>query len=785
MSKLFSKLLLLAGVLLLAVSCSDEEEGTEFLFDREVMELSVLQSCADENDTSACYRLRFRLPYEKEHLAYIHVWLDTTVIDDTSKAVTSKQIEKATKSISYGENITKLYDTLDLTELVQEYLDTYKTLQVALFCEYNDDENPGSVQREILRFTDDIPPSRVTIYDSVWTNGALFEWYRPTDQTNFYKQSELSGTIVGYNVVIYSADKDEDLRKLKVKLTTPDGVDSTGSEFYKRHARVRMNNDSVWIDTVAHGDNVKNYLRVVVIDGKGFDFDADTLNRYRMVIGGLKSKSKYTIGVSAWDAAGNSSGTDGLATVETNQLFITTDSVAPVMPTKLFFIEDSLFPGMARLDSNNRLRIFWSTSVDPFEPKHPIKSDTVVVIPDTCLYSVCYDFVLNYVVEYYNVNAKEWKMFDRSSDSLRYIRLYEMQGDTMAIKSDTLGAPTASGTFMTDTIRWVSPGDTIIFRIRAKDSSGYYSTALIDTVYVSPGALAAELECPEGFVPVSVSDSSKFCMERYEHRNDSGEFVYNVLHSEAVAACEAISASGFTVGLCKERDWELVCLSGGTLSYGVIDEESVNASEYLFTFCNVGTNDSLTAADLSKRDTRCSNPMGVKDLPGQYQEWVLGKSEDTAAVAKGSSYKIYSGLEREALALCTNRSFPYFTRPAYTTDTVFLYREGTKVDTLFQADTTRTPYEKKPYLTKKDFKDTLQFFDVQDSSGNTIGEDYALYSEYKKGGDEWLETLSNGLKYVPTEAKVVFLTGERVSYRKAASFYKSPTIGFRCCAYPE
>ena len=177
--------------------------------------------------------------------------------------------------------------------------------------------------------------------------------------------------------------------------------------------------------------------------------------------------------------------------------------------------------------------------------------------------------------------------------------------------------------------------------------------------------------------------------------------------------------------------------------------------------------------------------MGVKDLPGQYQEWVLGKSEDTAAVAKGSSYKIYSGLEREALALCTNRSFPYFTRPAYTTDTVFLYREGTKVDTLFQADTTRTPYEKKPYLTKKDFKDTLQFFDVQDSSGNTIGEDYALYSEYKKGGDEWLETLSNGLKYVPTEAKVVFLTGERVSYRKAASFYKSPTIGFRCCAYPE
>ena len=213
-----------------------------------------------------------------------------------------------------------------------------------------------------------------------------------------------------------------------------------------------------------------------------------------------------------------------------------------------------------------------------------------------------------------------------------------------------------------------------------------------------------------------------------------------------------------------------------------MDEQSVSASKYLFTFCNVGTNDSLSAADISKRDFRCTNPMGVKDLPGQYQEWVIGKSEDTVVVAKGSSYKIYSGLERETLALCTNRSYPYFTRLAYTTDSVYLYREGSKVDTVYAADTSRTLYQ---VLGPKDFKDSLQFFDVQDSAGNSIGEDYALYSEYKKGGDEWLETLSNGLKYVPTEVKVVFLTGERVPYRKAAAFYKSPTIGFRCCAYPE
>ena len=775
MRKIFSTFIAFAAVFFALVACSDEEEGTEFLFDREVMEVSVLRSCADEDDTSACYRIRYHYPIEREHYSGLVVWLDTLVVDDTSKAVTSKQIDKATQFIEFPSGTSSLYDTLDLTDLVSEYLETYDSLQVALFCKYSDDKDPGSVQRVFLHFGDDIPPSRVTIYDSVWTNGALFEWYRPTDQIDFYKPAELSGPIVGYNVVIYSADKSEDLRNLKVSLTTADGVDSTGSTSYRRHSRIRANADSVWVDSVSHGDKEKNYLRLAVIDGNGFDADVDTLNRFRMVIKGLRSKSEYTIGISAWDSAGNSSGTEGLSTVETNQLFITTDSVAPVMATRLYFMEDTLFPGMARLDSNNRLRIFWSKSVDPYEVKHPVKSDTVVLIPDTCLFTLCYDTVQTYIVERYNALAKEWKIYDDTTIAAgRFSKLYAMEGDTMVVS--------ATGTFVTDTIRWVSPGDTIIFRIRSIDKSGYYSAALIDTVVVSPGALASELECPEGFVAVKASDTSVFCMEKFEHRNDSGEFVVNVRHSEAVAACEAVSASGFTVSLCGERDWELVCLSGGSLSYGVLNELSVDASSYLFGYCNVGTNDSTSAADISKRNPRCVNPAGVRDLPGQYQEWVVGKSEDTVAVVKGSSFKIYNGLDRESLAFCTNRSYPYFTRPAYTTDSVYLYREGAKVDTVYAADTSRTLYK---ILTQKDFKDSLQFFDVQDSNGNSIGTDYALYSEYRKGGDEWLDTLANGLTYVPSEVKVVFLTGEKVPYRLAAAFYRSPTIGFRCCAYKE
>ena len=773
MKQFFSCLLLLIPLCFFAVSCSDDDEGTEFLFDREIMELSVIQGCADEKDTSACFRVRFQLPIDREDLEYIHVWLDTTVVDDTSKAVTSKQIAKADKSLEYPENTDRLYDTLNLTEMVKDYIDGgYDSLQVALFCEYSDGD-PGSVQRVFLQFGDNIPPSRVTRRDSVWTTGAQIEWTRPTDQTNFYRPSELSGVIVGYNVVVYSADTSEDLRKLKIKLYAPDGVDSTGSTFYKRHARFRENFDSVWVDSVSHGDRDKNNLRLAVLDGKGFDFDNDSLNRFRMIIEGLHARTEYAIGITAYDSVGNTSPAKPIP-IEKNTPIRTTDSVAPVMPTRLYYMEDTLFPGMARLDSNNRLRIFWSRSVDPYRADHPILSDSVVIIPDTCLFTLCYDTVSTYVVERYDVNTKEWKAYDYAGGSGRYNKLYAQEGDTMAVSS--------KGSFVTDTIRWVSPGDTIIFRIRARDASGYYSKALIDTVYISPGKLASELECPEGFVPVSVSDTNKFCIERFEHRNDSGEFVNNVLHSEAVAACEAVSASGFTVSLCKERDWELVCLSGGTLSYGVLNELSVDASTYLFGFCNVATDDSLSAADISKRDYRCLNPDGVRDLPGQYQEWVIGKSEDTVAVAKGASYKVLSGSDRESTGLCVKRAFPYFTRLAYTTDSVYIYREGSKVDTVFKADTSRVLYK---VLTQKDFRDSLQFFDVQDSSGNSVGVDYALYSEYKKGGDAWLDTLSNGLKYVPSEVKVVFLTGERVAYRAAAAFYKSPTIGFRCCAYPE
>lgn len=783
----YLKFLMLTLVVGLFVACSDNDKEGEFLFDREVTELTVVRACAPGADSGAyCYQVRFRYPMDTEKLKKIYVWVDSLVVGDTAKAVNSDKLKKADTYIDYIQGTTAFYDTIDVTPFIQDYVKERNQLMVALYCDYSDDEQPGSLQRVYLHFGDDMAPSLINLKDSTWTTGAKFDWNRPADQVDYYDNAMLSGPIFGYNIVIYSFNEEEDIRDLKVKVYAAGDTSETIS--FDRKTRIVSNRDSVWVDSVKVED--KNYLRLTVLDGKGYDVDDFDANAFSLIVEGLRAESRYSIGISAWDTSGNGSGNEITNSAQYTQMFLTTDSIAPLMPTALFTLKDSAFPQMARLDSNNRLRIFWSRSVDPLIKSHGIKVDSVLTIPDTCLYSESLkdykcinEEIYGYYIDYYDKANKQWVKSNAGGEYDRYAKSrYKVSADTMVVDPE--------GSFVTDTIRWVAPGDTLILRVRSKDISGYYSKALIDTIVVAPSALAKDLTCPDGFVLVSAADTSVFCMERYEHRNDSGEFVSNVLHSEAVAACEAMSGDGFTYALCGEREWELVCLSGGTLSYGVIEESDSTSSDYLFSNCNVGTNDPVGAMDISKRSPRCLNPMGVHDMPGQLQEWVKGRSDDTSAVAKGGSFRMYGGMDRATQARCTNRSFPYYTRPAYTKDTVYLYREGTRVDTVYVQDTSRTLYATIPGEIMKDskksrleFKDSLQFFTVKDSSGNELGEDYALYGEYKKGGEEWLAELSNGLVYEPSRIEVVFIKKEKVAYREAAAFYKSPAIGFRCCAY--
>lgn len=746
-------------------ACSDTNAHDDYSFERAVQDLSILRGCSSKSDSSTyCYQLRWRIPIETENLLRFHIWVDTLYVDDSTTSVPSGAKEHSIQ-VAF-QNPEKLYDTLDLTKYVKDYLHQ-DSLAIAIWCEYADNVRSGDVQHIFVHFGDDLPPSLVTITDSVWTTGVAIDWARPTDQRDYYAPESLSGPIAGYNVLLWAENENQDLRRVKVKITHQGKSDSLGNELWKRHHRFRFTNDSLWIDTTSQGDASKNYLRLAVLDGKGFDFSADSANRFRMIIEGLSPESNYTIGIIAWDSAGNASGT---GSVETNQLFMTTDRIAPLMPKTLRYETDSL--GKATLDSN-RIILFWARSADPLSDTSRITADSILHYPNDCFEGLCYRQVKKYEVCIWN--GKSWEVATGAGgmSEEKYTKSYKVSGDSMAVS--------ATGEYVTDTIRWIVPKDTVILRIRSMDSSGYYSKALTDTIYVSEGP-EADLNCPEGFVPVRTSDTTRFCIEQFEHRDSDSTFAHGVLYSEAVAGCEAMSASGFTISLCKSADWKAACMAQGRSSYGVIEDGDFSATEFLYKNCGVGSDDSTLALDMKKRNKLCVSPDGIRDLSGGFQEWTIGPSDTMLYVLRGSSYVYYTGSSRESLSKCTTYSLPNRSRAGYTQDTVYLYREGTKVDTSYTLDTARTLYKK---LTKKDFKDSIQIFKVSSADGDSLGEDYAPLTEYKKGGKKWLEELAGNLKYEAIRTEAVFFTGENKKYKGAAAFYTDPSISYRCCAYKE
>ena len=93
----FLKLYLLSVFALFLLACYDDDEGPEFSFDREISEISVLEDCStDTADGRSCYKIRYRYPYHLDDYSGLCVWLDTVIVDDTSKAVNNKQIAQVT-----------------------------------------------------------------------------------------------------------------------------------------------------------------------------------------------------------------------------------------------------------------------------------------------------------------------------------------------------------------------------------------------------------------------------------------------------------------------------------------------------------------------------------------------------------------------------------------------------------------------------------------------------------------------------------------------------------------
>jgi len=713
--------LLIAFMLMVLLACSDDNSNPTYPLERTVLGVSIAQTGKDS------YVMRWNHPIERQGLQSYYVWLDTTVVKDSVQKVSDAQINHPnTIVINYKTNSDG--DSLDLTKLIEEFLER-DSLHIAIWAKYSGNDQ-GIVQHLHIYFGDNVRPSVVSFKDSASTNTIWIDWLRPTDQSNFYKSDSIDGPIAGYNISIRTEDQAEDIRNIPISIYLA-GVPANSNLI--RSARFVKDGRSVKWESV--NDNDQRYLRLAIIDGKRFTNDNAEMNTWRMQISGLRPEHSYRVIITAYDSAGNVSN-------EESRNIKTTDNRAPSIASKFWYYlnpQDNL----ARLDSN-RLILFWVRSQDTLNDRSlkPVKGYTIEHLSNNAWESIPRLYTIK--ADYYNAT-------------------YIHQNDSMIANPH--------GAYISDTLRWVLPGDTVILRMWAIDSSGHYSKEMRDTIAISMDSLR-QYKCPPNFAPVKIDEENIVCMERLQH-NSGGKFEKNILYIKADSICKAKNYR-----LCTEQEWNAACNSRGS-SYGVIEEKNesgfFSASDFLYLHCGVGTGDSISAINANKRNKICASPDGIWDLPGQLQEWVT--SSENTPLLKGSSYAVFQGASREELALCRNRFTPTRIRPRYTTDSVYLYRTGSRIDTLLARDTLRTPYA---ILKPDSLPDTLLFYTLKDSNNTVLGEDYVNQAEYRKRNeDKWLNVLWQGLKYEFKEPKQVLITGDTAI--NASKFFLDPTVGFRCC----
>jgi len=735
--------------LLILFACSDDNDNPTWPFERTVLEIAIAKR-------PSYYLLTWRHPIEKAGLQNYYIWIDTTVVRNSEQSVSQAQINQASKVIPYsgiGDG-----DSLNLTNFLSSEFLERDSLHIAIWAGYSG-KGQGVVQHKFIFFGDDISPSMVRFSDSSSSNAIWIDWMRPTDQRDFYSPEITNGPIAGYNITVQARNSNEDIKYAGIEISLNGKTINTSN--IQRLQRFRKKGRETVLEGVANPES--KLLRFAVIDGKGFDTDNLQANNWRMKISNLLDTASYRVLIVAYDSAGNSSGSEE---IENGTYIKTTDAIPPLIANKFWLYKDS-GDGLAHLDSN-RLVLFWPRSVDPLTNPTQIEINSTLNIPSGSRYRE----VRGYLIE--QKDGNDWKIISDIKDS--YAR-HSLQNDSMVVKD--------GGDFVSDTLRWISPGDTVVLRMRAVDSSGAYSKAWIDSIFVSKGELW-QYECPLNFVPVK-NNSDVFCMEKLQHISND-KFETRVLYKEAKKRCE-----DFGHHLCTEEEWNAACASRGSF-YGVIEERDFKASDFLSTYCGVGTGDSASAKEPGKRSKICVSPDGIRDLPGQLQEWVVGKnsSGEEVPLLKGSSYAIFEGALKVELAQCKNKFTPTRVRPKYTTKTAYRYKSGSRIDTLFTKDLSRTLYDS---LTPDKFKDTLLFYTLW-KNNTLLGEDYIDQAEYRRRGDstglllngeriKWLDKLWEGLEYKKKEPEtehrkpVLILGTESIN---ATNFFLDPTVGFRCCA---
>jgi hypothetical protein len=802
-----SSSILILAMLILLQSCGDNNDGTEFSFTRSIQNPRIEKTCLENSEISECYLLMWEAPINTKNLKRVHIWLDTLVIGLEEERVSDNE-KKSSIKVEFDKNADVL-DTLDISAYLQDvdFFENRDSVHIAIWAEYSDDSRDGQIKRTFVILTDDMPPARVQVSYKVTDSEMIISWGRPTDQVDFYKPEISNGMMTGYNFHLES-DDGFDLSAINWEMQNYPVDDSliTENERYLRSLR------ELSIKTITP-NNLVDYqkdLWLRIADGKGFSEGGD--NTFRLRLYGFKPQTSFTLQISAFDSIGNNQASE--------KLFIRmTDDVKPLMPRQI--------KGFQVLENNSVLVFRW-VALDPNTNDGQVDYAGLdsSEIKTNCL--GCFTNVMEYRL--FRASETGWNSLYRNGSRLDadYARFSQVGNEFVA---------DASGNIIADTLRYVLPGDTLDLLILASDLSGYESDSLFARIVVDEIGLEG-ISCPENMVPLKTKDGSLFCMDRTEQIKSGNNLYRNIMWQDAREVClqkNDTTSLGLFYDLCSESQWVRACDAGGRSQYGVIEYEDVDVPSFLYMECNTGTGDYLSAGLLDQHSERCVSPEGIYDLPGQLQEWVLdsfylNEVEPLAPIGttprymgkmvKGASYMDYEGIENQQLSKCTARSAGLFSKrslllrslsgalsnpglnespatsgwstlnlldqsiPVAKADAskwFYRFHKNGVRDTFLVFSAADSLYSFYDSLSLAQATDSIVIFDVRRTaaSAQSLGVDWHPISEIRKS-PLYLSRISEGLSYRPLWIEPVLLG--RPATVPAGEFYRSPSIGFRCCA---
>ncbi len=786
------KLILLVSIFGILIACGTVNETQDRPFDAKVSQFQVFKDSVEIDSTTKefQYFIKWRKPYSAYPVGAYYIWVNDSLV---TSEVSSKLFEadivhtpETTDSIISVNIHQQVLDEIESDELNNERkLKLNITIWADLTKGPNNTSEPtdGEPVYSIVRFIDTDPPLFAIPEIDVLENQFILTWQRPKDIVDFYQSEADTGIIFGYDLKIYALDTASN-GLLRSSFNTDDVTLTLNGEvipieFYGKKI-TNVNNVLQISDLSSESlNNPESKLFFVVKDSARFNTVTESANTYQLTVTGLKSESAFKIeDFNVYDVAGNATTIDSLF------VKLTDDSkpVSALNSTAQFILDSTT------------AEISWDI---PEQLKNGLCNPLNVD-------SLCDIFFYDIQIQELLVSTGNDTTYPIAQQYIGFsISEFKKYFDNLSFEDSTFSIQSAR---FTDTIGNIVPGKELRVAIVATDASGHKSdTVFIDVPVYSYGDTTV-VHCPVNMVPIVNQDSSAvpmaYCIEQFEHRDLLDDFVISVTAEEAVAACAAVNPLDtlFDYHLCTEREWYRACSgkTGVTREYGAISPSAF----YLEEFCNIGTD---SAHIFEERREECITAEGVRDLPGQLQEWVaLADTSRYIAVdqlsvgyaVKGASYAQVDNLtdfeDKFKYATCDNISVPGELRPIYILNEIMVYNKAVytqiQLDTLFKDSIPTVTRYQIDALSRRDSieLDSLALF----SNIEQIG----IYTNTPDTIQMPLQLDSNGialdsivLNGDELYIKINTLNGYNAGNEKVYDLmsYKKPFLSFRCCATPH